>query len=107
MLSFRRLPACLWASIGPAYALGADALAYVLAGLAMASIGASFSVAPAAPEMSEPGIARDIREGLSFLWQSPLLRALTGVGFVNSLTQGAVTALLVVYASERLGIIDV
>ncbi len=29
---------------------------------------------------------------------------MTGVGFVNSLTQGAVTALLVVYASERLGI---
>src|SRR3546814_21051433 len=28
----------------------------------------------------------------------------TGVGFVNSLTQVAVTALLVVYASERLGI---
>ncbi len=101
---FPAIAGVLVASIGPAYALGADALAYVLAGLAMASIGASFSVAPAAPEMSEPGIARDIREGLSFLWQSPLLRALTGVGFVNSLTQGAVTALLVVYASERLGI---
>ncbi len=103
-VAFPAIAGVLVASIGPAYALGADALAYVLAGLAMASIGASFSSTPAAPMKSEPGIARDIREGLSFLWQSPLLRALTGVGFVNSLTQGAVTALLVVYATERLGI---
>jgi len=103
-VAFPAIAGVLVASIGPAYALGADALAYVLAGLAMASIGASFSSTPAVPKKSEPGIARDIREGLSFLWQSPLLRALTGVGFVNSLTQGAVTALLVVYATERLGI---
>ncbi|TSD44809.1 MFS transporter [Rhodococcus sp. KBS0724] len=103
-VAFPAIAGVLVASIGPAYALGADALAYVLAGLAMASIGVSFSVTPVAQKKPESGIARDVREGLAFLWHSPLLRALAGIGFMNSLTQGAVTALLVVYASERLGI---
>ncbi|MGG7100778.1 MFS transporter [Rhodococcus sp. 24CO] len=103
-VAFPAVAGVLVASIGPAYALGADALAYVVAALAMGSIGASFSVTPVASVTSKSGIARDIREGLTFLWRSRLLRDLTGVGFVNSLTQGAVTALLVVYASERLGI---
>ena len=103
-VAFPAVAGVLVASIGPAYALGADALAYVVAALAMGSIGASFSVTPVASATSRSSIARDIREGLTFLWRSRLLRALTGVGFVNSLTQGAVTALLVVYASERLGI---
>ncbi|WP_092805415.1 MFS transporter [Rhodococcus globerulus] len=103
-VAFPAVAGVLVASIGPAYALGADALAYVVAALAMGSIGASFSVTPVASTTSNSSIARDIREGLTFLWRSRLLRALTGVGFVNSLTQGAVTALLVVYASERLGI---
>lgn len=103
-VAFPAVAGVLVASIGPAYALGADALAYVVAALAMSSIGASFSVTPVASATSRTSTARDIREGLSFLWRSRLLRDLTGVGFVNSLTQGAVTALLVVYASERLGI---
>lgn len=103
-VAFPAVAGVLVASIGPAYALGVDALAYVVAALAMGLIGASFSVTPAASTTSKFSIARDIREGLNFLWRSRLLRDLTGVGFVNSLTQGAVTALLVVYASERLGI---
>lgn len=51
---FPAIAGVLVASIGPAYALGADALAYVLAGLAMASIGASFSITPAARRSREP-----------------------------------------------------
>ena len=47
-------------------------------------------------------LGTDIREGLSFLRHHELVRALTLVGFGNSVTGGAVQALLVVYAIDAL-----
>jgi hypothetical protein len=48
--------------------------------------------------------AADIREGIAFIWQQRLVRALTLLGFGVSFTGGAVTGLLVVFAVEGLGL---
>jgi MFS family permease len=58
---------------------------------------------PAAPP-ARAGVRREIAEGLRWTWQHPAVRTLVLTIFIFNLTFGATFALLVVYASERLGL---
>jgi MFS family permease len=50
------------------------------------------------------GVRREITEGLRWTWRQPAVRTLVLTVFIFNLTFGATFALLVVYASERLGL---
>ena len=50
------------------------------------------------------GVRREIAEGLRWTWRHPAVRTLVLTIFIFNLTFGATFALLVVYASERLGL---
>ncbi|EME16455.1 MFS transporter [Rhodococcus triatomae] len=89
--------------IGPAWALGIDGASYVLAAALIAAATRRLPVVPRAGG-PKPTVLTDIREGLSFLRRHTLLCPLTFLGFGNSLAQGAVTSLLVVYARTQLGV---
>jgi MFS family permease len=85
-----------------------DAVSYGASALLIASIRRPFRI-EAVDQGEEPMLRRtigDIREGLGFLWQHRLVRALTLLGFGVSFSGGAVTSLLVVYAVEGLGVPD-
>ena len=58
---------------------------------------------PAAPP-ARAGVRREIVEGLRWTWRHPAVRTLVLTIFIFNLTFGATFALLVVYASERLGL---
>lgn len=95
----------LVAAVGAARALSLDATSYVVAGGLLALIGRSFDAA--GPKSDRPGGLRaGIREGLRFVWQQPVVRSFTLLGIGNSITGGAVSALLVVYAVRDLGLSD-
>jgi predicted MFS family arabinose efflux permease len=53
---------------------------------------------------SEPHVVRDIREGISWTWNHPPVRTLTLVILTFNVTWGAAWSVLVLYASERLGL---
>jgi hypothetical protein len=89
--------------IGPAWALGIDGASYVLAAVLIAAATRRLPAVPRA-RAPRPTVLADIREGLSFLRRHTLLCPLTFLGFGNSLAQGAVTSLLVVYARTQLGV---
>ncbi|MEI4271799.1 MFS transporter [Klenkia sp. LSe6-5] len=107
-VSFPAVAGLLIALVGPAFALGLDVLSYLVAGLLIASIRVPLSDARRPPAAEGPGLlartAGDIREGLVFLWQQPVVRALSLFGFGQSLSAGAVTGLLVVYGVDGLGL---
>lgn len=103
----------LQATIGPATAISLDALSFALAALVLGGVPHTFAQkAPAvlAMEPAEGSVMRrtfrDIHEGLRFVWRQRLVRALTLLGFGNSLTGGAVTGMLVVYAVRALGLAE-
>ncbi|MEQ7011248.1 MFS transporter [Actinopolymorpha sp. B17G11] len=91
--------------LGAPRALALDAGSYVAAGLLLALIGRSMDPARTADD-SAPArtgtVCADIAEGLRFLFGQPLIRSLTLLGIGNSLTGGAVTALLVVLVVDTL-----
>lgn len=101
-VAFPAVAGVLVATVGPALAVGVDVLAYAVAALLLASIRVPLAAprAPAAPTR----LRADVREGLAFLWRQPVVRALSLFGFGQSLTAGAVSGLLVVYAVDALGI---
>jgi hypothetical protein len=93
----------LVATVGAAQALSFDAASYVVAGALLALIGRSFDAK--APRTDRGGGLRaGIREGLEFVWRQPVVRSLTLLGVGNSVTGGAVSALLVVFAVRDLGL---
>jgi hypothetical protein len=93
----------LVATVGAAQALSFDAASYVVAGALLALIGRSFDTRE--PRTDRPGgLGTGIREGLEFVWRQPVVRSLTLLGIGNSITGGAVTALLVVFAVRDLGL---
>jgi MFS family permease len=104
----------LAATIGAAPALAVDAVSYLLSAVSLLLLRRSFNnargAAPAAggasggPAPALRGIAADIRAGLQFLWQHRLVRALTLLGFGISVTSGAISGLIVVYAVRVLGL---
>jgi MFS family permease len=95
----------LVAVIGAPGALALDAGSYVVAGTLLAAIGRSMDPKPTADESARAPVGRipaDITEGVRFLFGQPLIRSLTLLGLGNSLTGGAVTALLVVLVVDAL-----
>jgi MFS family permease len=97
----------LAAAIGPASAISLDAASFVCSAVALALITRPLNPtrdpAPMRGSVFHRTLA-DIREGFQFLWNQRLVRALTLLGFGNSLTGGAVTGLLVVYGVQALGL---
>lgn len=94
-------------TIGPASALSFDAVSYLLSAVALALIPRALSTAlqmEKSPLLATQHTLEGIHEGLTFLWQHRLVRALTLLGFGNSFTGGAVSGLLVVYAVHALGL---
>lgn len=92
----------LVASLGAAWAIGIDAIAYVVAAVVTACVvwaRAPRSSAPLRPRRLVPEIA----EGLRFIRDTPVVRILTVVGAGASLSGGAMLGLLVVVGVERLG----
>ncbi len=95
----------LAAVIGPAQSLSFDALSYVISAVALLLIPRALNTMRAAEKLPQSHVRKtfdDIREGVSFLWHHRLIQALTLLGFGNSLTGGAVSGLLVVYAVQSL-----
>ncbi len=99
----------LAATIGPANAIGLDAVSYGLSAVALLLIRTPFSTRHLEAASVEPVLRRlvaDVREGLRFLWGHRLVRSLTLLGFGVSFTGGAVTGLTVVYGVRALGLPD-
>jgi MFS family permease len=98
----------LVAWLGAAQALSVDAAAYVGAAVLVLAIAAPMGPlaveAPGDERVVRPTLRADIREGLRFVLRQPTVRDLTLVGIGNSITGGAVTALLVVLAVDELGV---
>ena len=93
----------LAATIGPAPAMTIDAASYIISGLLLASIRQPFTTADPADHASAR--LRDrVGEGLRFLWRQPMVRALSLLGFGNSVTLGVLFGLLVVDADQQLGL---
>jgi hypothetical protein len=95
----------LAATIGPANAIGLDAVSYGLSAIALLLVRKPFSTRHLEAASVEPVVRRlvaDVREGLRFLWGHRLVRVLTLLGFGISFTGGAVTGLTVVYGAEAL-----
>ena len=95
----------LAATIGPANAIGLDAVSYGLSAVALLLVRKPFSTRHLEAASVEPVVRRlvaDVREGLRFLWGHQLVRALTLLGFGISFTGGAVTGLTVVYGAQAL-----
>ncbi len=105
----------LAASLGAPWAISLDALSYAISALILALIPRAFSSSakeqPATRDHPAPlswwtsttqHLPGDIREGLRFIWQQRLVRAMTLLGVSVSFTGGALTGLLVVYAIRAL-----
>lgn len=92
---------------GPEWAIGIDAVCYFLAAAIILGIRGSFQ----SPRADHAYIgltllqqlARDIKEGIGYIWSEPLIRSLTLVGFGNGFVGGAVVGLIVVFGAEVLG----
>lgn len=99
----------LAATLGPAPTLWIDAASYLVAAIALACIPRSFRRADPEPASHERLLARtlrDVGEGLRYLGRHEIVRPLTILGFLSSLTGGAVFGLLIVYAVRQLGLAE-
>lgn len=107
-LSFPVVAGILIATIGPALAIGVDAVSYCLAAVLLWWIPLGMQGAPRQKAEADGSpvrrVVKDIREGLTFLWHNDLVRSLSLYGFGNAVSGGAVTALLVVYGVRELGL---
>ncbi len=91
----------LAATIGPAPSITIDAVSCVVSALLLMSVRRPFS---ASGPRQTARLRQRVREGLTFLWQQPVVRSLTLLGFGNSFTLGAVAGLIVVDANRQLGL---
>jgi len=94
----------LASTIGPAPAVAVDSVSCLVSAALLMSIRRSFSTADEASGESPTRLLGQVAEGLRFLWRQPVVRALTLLGFGNSVTLGAVIGLLVVDANRQLGL---
>lgn len=111
-VSFPVVAGILIATIGPALAIGVDALSYCLAAVLLWRVPGRLqgdrrpaaAVDSLAHDSPVRQVVADIREGLTFLWHNDLVRSLSVYGFGNAVSGGAVSALLVVYGVQELGL---
>jgi MFS family permease len=88
--------------IGPALALGADALSYVVSFGSLAAVRQPEVPRPAPTPFTSTGVRQDITEGIHAILAEPaqrLLRAMTMMLYVES---GTITVLLAVLTQQRL-----
>lgn len=99
----------LAATMGAAETISIDALSYLISAVCLALIPRSLNSyrndATPTPFITSH-ILPDIREGLNFIWNHPLVRSLTLLGFGVSFTGGAISSLLVVFAVQGLGLAE-
>ncbi len=95
------LAGALMAVMRPAYALGFDAMSYLISALLLALIRRPFS-RPEQERCPRLQIRHDISEGLQYLWRQPVIRTMTLSAFCACLSWGGAFGLLVVYASRAL-----
>ncbi len=111
-------------SASPSIALAIDAVSYLGSALLIRGIRRPFSTHPnrapsadigdaATGTEAEPdgdsdrqSLRRTVAEGLHYLWEQRVLRALTLAGFGNSVSFGALLGLTVPYAVRQLGLSD-
>jgi MFS family permease len=94
----------LAAALGPASAIGLDAVSFAAAAVLLARLPAArLSTTRPAPS-SRGRIRADIAEGLRFIWRHPLIRSFTLLGVGNSITGGAVLGLIIVVAVRQVGL---
>lgn len=86
----------LIAVVGPAGAMALDAISFVVSALLVRTILRPLS----GSGKSRGSLTADIREGLEFLWREPTVRLFTALGIGQAIAGGAVSGLLVVYASR-------
>ncbi|MCP2241592.1 MFS transporter [Lentzea aerocolonigenes] len=94
------LTGLLVAVVAPAALLAVNALTGV--GSALLLRGITSSMANPRPVRGAGELAGDVREGLRFLWNEPIIRTLTLVGAAHSVAGGAWTAVLVPFADRVL-----
>ncbi|WP_246081714.1 MFS transporter [Nocardioides litoris] len=100
------LGAALFAA-GAAWAFGAQAVLVLLGAVLVARV-----AAPTAPRAGRSGptgtsVRHEIAEGLRWLWHHAAVRTLAIVILVFNVTYGAAWSVLVLYATERLGLGEV
>jgi Na+/melibiose symporter-like transporter len=83
------------------YALGFDAVSYVMSAVLLVSIRQPFRRRPRERDRRAP-IRADIAEGLRFLWGQPVIRTMTISVSCACLSWGGAFGLLVVYANRAL-----
>ncbi|WP_245822252.1 MFS transporter [Lentzea waywayandensis] len=92
----------LVAIVAPAALLAVNALTAVGSALLLRAI--TSSLGTPRPVRGAGELAKDVREGLRFLWHEPIIRILTLVGATHSVSGGAWVALLVPFADKVLGV---
>ncbi len=92
--------AALLTVMSPPYALGFDAVSYLISALLLMSIRRPF--ARSRPEQAPRQIRADIAEGLRFLWHQPVIRTMSLSVTCICLGWGGTFGLLVVYANRAL-----
>ncbi len=98
----------LAAGIGAANAVALDAVSFAASAVVLATIRRPFQLG----RLDEAGTSvvsrtlRDIGDGISFLWNHPLIRTLSLLGLGVSFTGGAVAGLTIVFGTEALGVSD-
>lgn len=92
----------LAAAADPTVVLAADALTYLASAALIARVrsGLDSASTPAAPR----GLRTDIREGLTYVWNQPVIRTLCLTGFGFNVACGGALSLLVVHADQVLGL---
>ena len=94
----------LAATVGATWAIGVDAVAYLVAAVLTARVGWPTRDAAEAP--ASRSLVGEILEGLRYIWDTRIIRLLTVIGAGASVSGGAVAGLLVVAGVEHLGLAD-
>ncbi len=90
--------------LGAPWVVAMDGVAYLTAAALLAGLPWKTET-PAGPP-ADRSLRREITEGLTFIYQHPVIRPLTFMGVGNSVTGGAVAGLIVVLGVEQLDLPD-
>ena len=95
----------LLAFVDPAVLLGVDALSFAVSAACVVTIRTPLSQRRSGlPRLAPAVLAREVREGLGFLWRHAGVRSQTVVGFLLSLSGAGFMALSVPFADRLLGV---
>ena len=89
--------------VGPALAIAADVLSYVLSAAALLTIRTTETVRPA-PEVGRPRFVSEMREGLSVTLSHPILATLAGCSMTANLGGAILASVTLIYFYRDLGL---